>query len=199
MIDRLNEATRGFHADANQDFDVLFGDELTPLHYRTYLVRAYTFETPLEQVLAATPNLELMLDLAERRKAGFLAHDLVALGMPLEAIERLPRCAVPQFHAAAEALGWMYVVERTTLAHSLIRRHLLTRIPRELMCASEYLQCYAGVVGRRWRELGAVLDDVARQPQIADRIIAAAGEAFRAQQRHRAAELAPVRPQLRAV
>jgi heme oxygenase len=85
--------------------------------------------------------------------------------------------------SAAEALGWMYVVERKTLAHCVMRRHMLTRLPREMRNAANYFSCYTGVVGSRWRKFGATLDDVARTPELANRILDAANEAFRAQRR----------------
>ncbi len=184
MIERLNDGTREYHATAESDFDVLFEAETTPRHYVSYLVRVYGFEAPLESMLAMTPNLELMIDLKERTKAGYLAQDLMALGLRPAQIADLPQClAIPQFSGAAEALGWMYVVERTTLAHSVLRRHLLTRLPREMRSASNYLSSYTGVVGSHWRKFGATLDDVAHMPEIANRIIAAANEAFRCQRR----------------
>lgn len=182
MIERLHEATCEHHADAEIDFDVLFEAETTATHYRMFLARAYGFEAPLESMLAITPNLELMIDLKERLKAGFLAQDLIAMGLVPSSIAELPQCVlVPRFGGAAEALGWMYVVERKTLAHSVMRRHMLTRLPREMRGASSYLSCYTGVVGMRWRKFGATLDDVAHSPGIANRILDAANEAFRVQ------------------
>jgi heme oxygenase (biliverdin-IX-beta and delta-forming) len=125
-----------------------------------------------------------MIDLKERTKAGYLAQDLMALGLRPSVIAELPQClAVPQFRGAAEALGWMYVVERKTLAHSVMRRHLLTRLPREMRNSSTYLSSYAGVVGSRWRKFGATLDDVAHMREIANRVLDAANEAFRVQRR----------------
>jgi len=184
MIERLNEETRAHHAEAEADFDMLFEAETTPRHYLLFLVRVYGFEAPLESTLSMTPNLELMIDLKERTKAGYLAQDLMALGLRPSEIAELPQClAIPQFRGAAEALGWMYVIERTTLAHSVVRRHLLTRLPREVRNASNYLSSYTGVVGTRWRKFGTTLDDVARMPEIASRVVAAAGEAFRCQRR----------------
>ena len=184
MIERLNEETRAHHAEAESDFDVLFENETTARHYLMFLIRVYGFEAPLESTLAMTPNLELMIDLKERTKAGYLAQDLMALGLRPQQLAEMPQClSIPQFRGAAEALGWMFVVERTTLAHSVLRRHLQTRLPRELRMASTYLSCYAGVVGTRWRKYGAVLDDVARHPAIADRVVTAANEAFRCQRR----------------
>ena len=184
MIERLNEETRAHHAEAEMDFDVLFQPETTPEHYLAFLLKTYGFEAPLESMLQMTQNLELVIDLKERTKAGYLAQDLMAMGLRPHEIAELPQClAIPQFRGAAEALGWMYVIERTTLAHSVLRRHLQTRLPRELRNASAYLSCYAGVVGMRWRKYGATLDDVARHPAIADRVITAANDAFRCQRR----------------
>jgi len=184
MVDRLDEQTRIHHADADSDFDILFFDRTTPDEYFVYLMRVYGFELPLEAALARTPNLDLMIDLSERQKGGLLTQDLLALGLRHDQLADVPQCLrIPQFRGAAEALGWMYVVERCTLAHSVVRRHLLTRLPREMRNASQYLQAYAGVAGTRWRMFGNVLDDVARQPAIADRIVDAANEAFRAQRR----------------
>ena len=184
MIERLNEETRSHHVECEADFDVLFDVETTPRHYLRYLVRQYGFEAPLESTLAMTPNVELMIDLKERMKAGYIAQDLMALGLRAAQVAELPQClAIPQFRGAAEALGWMYVIERTTLAHSVLRRHLLTRLPREMRNASNYLSCYTGVVGTRWRKFGATLDDVAQTPELANRIVTAANEGFRCQRR----------------
>jgi heme oxygenase len=60
---------------------------------------------------------------------------------------------------------------------------LLTRLPREMRSAANYLSSYTGVVGTRWRKFGATLDDVAHMPEIANRVVAAANEAFRCQRR----------------
>ena len=77
----------------------------------------------------------------------------------------------------------MYVVERATLAHSVIHSHLMTKFPTRMTSASSYLQSYSGVVGTRWRTFGTTLDHVAKHPTIADKIIASANDAFRCQRR----------------
>jgi heme oxygenase len=184
MVERLNDETRVHHTDTDADLDVLFRTDSTATHYMLYLMRVYGFEAPLESSLAMTTTLDLMIDLRERSRASQLATDLMALGLRANQVAELPQClAIPNFHGAAEALGWMYVVERATLAHSVIRHHLLTRLPDQMATASAYLQSYAGVVGKRWREFGATLDNVARHPAVADRIVASANEAFRCQRR----------------
>lgn len=184
MIERLDEHTRSHHADADADFDILFRDDTAASHYLVFLMRAYGFEAPLEAALAMTPNLDAVLDLRERRRTDAIAEDMLALGLRPSEVAAIPLClGVPQFRAAAEALGWMYVVERATLAHSVVKRHLQTKMPRELDRASAYFDRCSGSIGTRWRQFGVVLDDVARHPGIADRIAQSAGEAFRTQRR----------------
>lgn len=184
MIERLNEETRAHHAEADADLDVLFHRDASATHYMLYLMRVYGFEAPLESTLATTPTLDLLVNLKERTRASFIAQDLLALGLRPNHVAELPMClTIPSFRGAAEALGWMYVIERTTLAHSVIRHHLLTRLPDEMKRASSYLQSYSGVVGTHWRKFGASLDNVARHPAIADRVVASANEAFRCQRR----------------
>lgn len=184
IIERLNEETQVHHAEADSDLDVLFRRDASVSNYMLYLMRIYGFEAPLESALLSTPTLDLMVNLKERGRAAFIAQDLLALGLRPTLVADLPTCLnIPSFRGAAEALGWMYVVERSTLAHSVIRHHLLTKLPTEMQNASRYLQSYSGVVGTRWRKFGVTLDNVARHPQIADRIVASANEAFRCQRR----------------
>jgi heme oxygenase len=125
-----------------------------------------------------------MLDLRQRARAGLIAQDLMRLGMRPSAVAELPLClTVPQFRGTAEALGWMYVVERGALAHAVIRRHLMTCLPDAMVTASAYLQSAGGLLGTRWRQFGAALDEVAAHPAVADRIVASANEAFRCHRR----------------
>ncbi len=180
MIERLTEETRVHHAEADADSDALFSKDVTATQYLLFLMRVYGFEAPLDSAIAMTPKIELVLDLRARSRAGFLAQDLMAIGVRPAEVTALPLClAVPQFRSVAEAMGWLFVVERTTLAHNLIRRHLSTRLPLEMEAASVYLSSYDGVVGKRWQELGAALDHIARHPAVADRIVSAANDGLR--------------------
>src|SRR5512138_315278 len=81
MIERLNDETRIHHAEADDDFDLLFRDDAASTHYQYFLMRVYGFDAPLEAALSLTPNLALVLDLRERQKTGYLAQDLLALGL----------------------------------------------------------------------------------------------------------------------
>jgi heme oxygenase len=192
MLARLAGETRVHHAEADADVDrYLFGTATTRGDYRVYLARLYGFVMPLEAALGSVPGLGEMVDIADRAKAPALLHDLVNLGTTLEELAELPQClSIPVHRGPASALGWMYVVERPMLATSVLRRHLATRLPQEMAFASAYLQLYSGSLGARWRDLGIAMERVAQTQAIADRIVAAANDAFRTLARWRSTELA---------
>ncbi|HEY4177467.1 MAG TPA: biliverdin-producing heme oxygenase [Kofleriaceae bacterium] len=180
MIDRLNVETAAFHADADVGRDALFQDDFNPRAYRDFLALTYGFETPLETALALSAQLDQLLDLKARSRGHLIAQDLMRLGWKASTVAELPMClTVPSFRSAAEALGWMYVSERAALAHQVARRHLLSRFPTELTCASNYLEAGGGLLGQRWRQFGAVLDQISEHPAVAERVVGAAHDAFR--------------------
>jgi heme oxygenase len=191
LVERLAAETREHHADADADVDrFLFRAATTHHDYRAFLIRIYGFVMPLEAALVAAPGLTEVIDLDDRTKAPALLHDLVALGLTHDDLAEVPLClSVPAFRGPAAALGWLYVVERPMLATAVLRRHLATRLGAQMEYASAYLQLYGGTAGTRWRELGVALDRVAGTEAIADRVIAAATDAFRCMHRWRASEL----------
>ena len=140
MIERLNQETVAYHTECDADLDPLFRPDASASTYMLYLMRAYGFEAPLESSLSTTPGLELLIDIRARARSGALAKDLLNLSLRPAQLAELPMClTVPQFRGAAEALGWMYVVERACLAHSVIKNHLATRLPAEIAKAADYL------------------------------------------------------------
>lgn len=181
VLNRLNIETRAFHGDADADVDMyLFNGHVSVDDYRTYLQRVYGFVAPLEAALAVAPGLDEVLDVRVRAKSGLIAADLMALGLSLDDIHALPQCTnVPAFRGPAAALGWLYVVERPLLSAAVIRGHLATYLPNEMVSASAYFLCYQGQVGSMWRELGETMDRVAATPGIEERIVTGALEAFR--------------------
>jgi heme oxygenase len=179
MLTRLNMETRREHSGADAPWLDLMDLEVTRTRYLDHLVAIYGFEAPIEAGLAMTPRIHGLLQLRQRSRAGLIVQDLLALGMSPSQIARLPQCSVMvPFRDPAEALGWMYVVERATLLHDAVRRYLEGRLPNGTG-TYEYLSAYDGVAGARWQELGAVLDVVATGPQTADHIVAATRSAFR--------------------
>lgn len=186
MLARLNAETQPHHADADGDVDVyLFKPHVNIEDYRQYLGRVYGFLLPLEAALASAPGLDEVIDARNRAKAALLVHDLLALGMTMDEVNRLPQAAAPSFRGPAAALGWMYVLERPLLSSAVIRGHLARLLPTEMAFASAYFSCYQGQVGTLWRDLGEAMDRIAYSQAVADRMVVSAHEAFRALSRWR--------------
>ncbi len=191
MLARLNAETEVHHGDADADLDrFVFGSDATRTDYRTYLARIYGFIVPLEQALSHTPGLAQVIDLGARAKSSLLLHDLLALGVTPEELKELPQClSIPAFRGPAAALGWMYVTERPMLQAAVVRSHIEVALGRGISAATAYLSCYAGQAGQRWRELALAMDEVASTSGLADRIVEAAQEGFRALHRWRTNDL----------
>lgn len=174
FIDRLHAETSRFHADADEDLFRLYG-AVTPRDYARYLKRCYGYTAPVERSVVATDGIHEHLDLRRFNKHELLRCDLEAFRMTRTEIEQLPQCTVPLFDSPEEALGWAYVIERATLGHSNLFRHLATVIPGEVAYSSSYLKCYVGAIGDVWRAYACALDSLLDK----SRAVAAARSAFR--------------------
>lgn len=180
-LSRLNTEMKSHHADADRPWLSLTSAAVNREDYVRQLVVTYGFEAPLEAAFAYTRGLGDVVAIRGRGRIGLLAQDLLALHVPPTRITELPQCfSITPFPDPAEAFGWMYVVERATLLHDSVRRHVLRRLP-EARHACNYLSAYDGVVGARWSALGEALDQYAyaRTEAVQKRIAVAADHAFR--------------------
>jgi len=174
---RLNLETQSHHPAADRLWAPLLVPNVTKWQYVAGLAHVYGFDAPLEAALAYTPDLRLAIDLRARIRAGLVAQDLIVLGLSPGEVADLPQCSpMAPFGSPLEALGWLYVSERTTLHHEAVRKNVVGRLP-EAACA--YLSVYDGVVGLRWQELGSAFDRIVRTERAYDEVIAGAFAAFR--------------------
>lgn len=190
MLIRLALETRAHHASADADRLALLDEAPTPERYRTFLRRIYGFEARYEQALIQTPALAPRI-VREHMRVSHLRDDLLALGETAESLAALPRPPIPQFRHEAQALGWVYVVERNTLLHGLVRRHLWRVMPSTIAQAGSYLSAYVSP-GAHYRLLGVELDTAARRA-IPSQIVEAAHEAFACQRLWFAAMARPIK------
>jgi heme oxygenase len=175
---QLNIATRKHHDAADAPWLDLMVPSVDQRHYIEHLIRIYGFEAPLDSALRYTPGLTTMIDLRSRTRTGLLAQDLMRLGMSASQIARLSQRFIA-FGDTCEALGWMYVVERSALRHGGVLRYLVEHIP-EINRASSYLAAYDAATGNRWSELGAALDAVGQSVAAVHQIARAANQGFQA-------------------
>jgi heme oxygenase len=175
LVDRLGEETEAFHDVTDEE--VLLGPA-TAEDYRRYLVRMYGFVCPLERSIVNTPEIERHIDLHRFQKHVLLRRDLSAFHMSPEEIASLAQCAIPSFKAPEEALGWAYPIERSTLRHGDLFRHLASIIPGEVAFASSYLKCYFSANGEAWEAYGRALDGFECASPGARRVIESAKAAF---------------------
>jgi heme oxygenase len=176
---QLNIATRSYHVDADTPWLDLMVPSVGLQRYIDHLMRVYGFEAPIESAFHYTPGLSSRVDLRARTRAGLLAHDLLRLGISASQLAQLPQ-HFTTFGSVVEAMGWMYVVERTTLLHAGVHRYLIQRLP-ELADAASYLSAYDGMASSRWSELGAAFDAEATSPAITRQLVVASSQAFCAQ------------------
>lgn len=173
---RLERETRPLHPEADFPWLELMAVDVSRVRYIDQLIAAYGFEGPVEAALALTPKLGDVIDVRPRARSGYIVEDLLALGLTPAKIARLPQCRVAPFRDPGEALGWLYVIERTTLLHDSLRTHLGARLPS--IGAQSYLSTYQGLASLRWQDLGRTLDDYAITPAAAAHVVAASRAAF---------------------
>ncbi len=177
-LEQLEAETRAYHRAADAGWRSLMTTDVEPHDYVGQLVRVYGFEGPLEAALAYTIHLDLLVDVHERFRAGFIAQDLLALGLKPGEIARLPQCVLAPFASPLEGLGWFYAAERTALVHDEVRRYLGVRLPQTRE-ACVYLTAGERHTRRSWLELGRRLDKAVRSPRAFDELVSGARAAFR--------------------
>lgn len=178
LLTKLNLATRHLHADVDDPWLALLRPEVSVNDYTAQLVRTYGLIAPFESACKYTPGVAPLLDHRQLLRAGLIARDLLALGMSASKVAMIPTCpAITMFRDSIEALGWLYVVERSTLLQEGVRRHLVQRLSISHACS--YLNAYEGRVGDHWLALGRLLDRVGIDGPIENSLLTAAEAAFR--------------------
>jgi heme oxygenase len=174
---RLNMSTRRWHADVDESWLELMRPTIDRADYLAHLVRTYGFVGPFESACKYTPELDRHIELAMFSRAGLVARDILELGVTPQQVASIETAAITPFKDVAEALGWLYVVERATLLQDGIRRHLVVHLP-EVSAACSYLSAFDGRVGDHWTRFGVTLDRVAEKSGLENEVIDAAHHAF---------------------
>ena len=178
MLLRLAIETATHHAAADEDRLSLM-DVKTRAEYRSFLVRIYGFEHAVEAAIMRVKDLDPEV-MRGRLRGEYLEHDLLSLGLSSEVLAWLPRLTNVPIRTAPQALGWLFVLERSTLVAGILRRHVERALGDSLCGAVRYLAAYGEAPGARFRALGERLGAYAHR-YTPGMIVAAANDAFRAQ------------------
>jgi heme oxygenase len=122
MLSQLFTESRMHQSIADTD-----AADLMRAGYATYLVRRYGFEAPLESAIAVTPGIADVIDVQSFRQTRMIVDDLVELGMPLQRVLEIPHADVRAFRDVRDALGWLYVSDRSAATHDLLVRRMPKR------------------------------------------------------------------------
>jgi heme oxygenase len=178
LLARLDVATRHWHAAVDEPWLDLLRPDVSRVDYLAQLVRMYGLVAPFESACKYTTGLGRVLDFRQLTRAGLIAQDLLALGLRPAEVAAVPQCgSITPFHSLAEALGWAYVIERSTLLNDGVHRRLVARIPH-INDARAYLSLYDGRVSEQWSTFGRLVDRFGAKPESADEILAAAHTGF---------------------
>ncbi|MEW5687456.1 MAG: biliverdin-producing heme oxygenase [Pseudomonadota bacterium] len=171
MHARLREATRAQHEALERRSNVL-GRIAAPEARRALVQGFHRLHASLEPGLARWLEPVDGLDFAGRRRAPRLDQDLRALGG-----RSMPDADAPAPASRAEALGWLYVLEGSTLGGRVIRKQVTAGGGD--MAGLGFLDPYGAEQGERWRGFLAVVEREARTDADVDAMVAGARAAFR--------------------
>jgi len=173
---KLKEATQSQHeATESLLFPHQSWDTFSLPDYRQFLKIQYVFHTHTERSIdeVLSPRLKEQLHWSRRRKLSLIQSDLAELD---SATPEINDHAQP-LTSEAEALGYLYVTEGSTLGGRMISKALSENEQLATRCSFRFLNVYGTETGRYWKEFLQVLsEEVAAQQE--ETVIAAAQRAF---------------------
>ncbi|MBV4477033.1 biliverdin-producing heme oxygenase [Pseudomonas botevensis] len=156
-----------------------FSDSLDLSAFERLMRAYYGFYLPLERALQDSEAVPADFDLNPRLKVSTLRSDLLTLGLPAEALERLPLCRqLPVIDSAAACLGVLYVLEGATLGGQILRREIAARLSLDGQNGAAFLDIYGAATGRRWRDFIDYLGGRSMDAAEREAVVAAAHTTF---------------------
>lgn len=149
---------------------------VTLADYQTYLVRMYGVIKACEDrvfpvVEGVVPNVD------ERYKSSYILKDLIATGYPEDKLAFLPVFQYP-FTSVPEALGYMYVMEGSTLGGRVIYKHIHNTLGLTAENGAGYFWGYGPQTSTLWKSFIAALASFAVEKDESTKIIESAVQTF---------------------
>lgn len=152
VLDLIRAETAALHERLEARLDIL-SRLADPTLRRRVMARFWGLYAGVEDALAHWLGGVDGLDYEARRKTRVLAGDLAALGVNPDDATRM---AAPALSSPAEALGFQYVLEGSTLGGKVIRRDAEAR--GLTLEGLSFFDVYGAQTGARWRDFRAVLE-----------------------------------------
>jgi len=183
LLDALREHTRPHHQaiEQNRLLSEVVRPTLTRDVYVEVLARFYGFMKPLEhEWLRHGTEAGLGAFLKNRMKTGLLEHDLAQMGVPADALCRMPQCTeLPSSDGLARCLGILYVIEGSTLGGQMIAAAVKKSLGVDSGSGGAYFAGYGASTGTMWKETCRVLEEYGQDTDTARaETVAAAAETF---------------------
>lgn len=153
----LKERTQKLHDEVEDRVHAskIFEGTYTPADYQLLLELHHDFLAQYEEPIfgAFGPATAASLELPRRRKLPILQADMKHLGVVLNRDQTV----APITLSAAEAFGFLYVIEGATLGGNVIAKQLAKHSEFNGMPMG-YLRCYGENTGPLWHQFQRVLD-----------------------------------------
>jgi heme oxygenase len=177
MHERLRAATRLLHRRVEASIDVQrrFSSKEA---YRELLERLLGLHLPLEAALKSLDWPANSIDLVQRQKCSWLECDLRHLGHSSETLARIPAFDRLPLVDIETGLGWLYVVEGSTLGGQLLSKaaHTALGVTRER--GARFFASYGSQVGSMWQEFLRSLNLIDPHSSYAQRVERGAHDMF---------------------
>lgn len=154
---KLKEATRHLHDRAEQSlFSDQEWDQVTLSEYRQFLRVQYVFHSNMERSIdaALSQPLKEKLHWGQRQKQCWIRQDLEELQSPLPLSNLSGHLASP-----AEAFGYLYVAEGSTLGNRMIGKALKNNRYIVPHTSFRFLNGYGSETGRLWKDFLVLLEN----------------------------------------
>ena len=174
LSERLRSETRDLH-DRIEASVRIGGEGFTKADYVAFLAATYGFIAPCEAALRCLELPAVITDLDARFKEARLVDDLAACGVSAASV---PRCTeLPPLQTTADALGYLYVLEGSSLGSQILVRQVRDVLGDSVPLA--YLTGYGSRTGTMWQSFKRALEEQgSAAPAEQDRVIASARATF---------------------
>ena len=172
----LKEKTKSLHDGLEVEFQSskIFDKTYTLENYRKLIYFNYLFLLHFEnQVFALfSPEIADKLNLEKRRKLHLIQNDLSSLN-----IKKTEPQNLPEIKNEAEAFGFLYVMEGSTLGGNVIAKQLSKNSEFQNI-SFDYFNCYGDETGFLWKNFKETLDEYIDENQYED-VLSGANRAFK--------------------